>query len=602
MIDKNSSKNEVLQAIKNDVFMFNKNIDKINEELLNDKDIAIALYKNNHNSLQFFGDELKHNKDFILELAKIDIKILKDIDIKLKRDKSFMNEVVKENGLGIIYASYSVICDENICKTAIENNYNAFKYIDTDLKNNPQFVKEVSKINDDIITILPVDILYDNKKLVDIFYENCSALNKLNPEFLNNEKFLLDLIANDEEVYSYIPLIWKNNEEFNIDAFNLNQDVIFYMPADFKEKIYKNDQELLFGHFMNDKVNIKDFLLFADKEFVLEKYKQGFDFIDKLPKNSYLLNNIYINDQELLFGHFMNDKVDAENFYNVVDFSFLVEKLNQDVNIINSDKFNSFLEYVSINTSDLDCLIDSVFNNAKQEVIDNFMPVLFNNYKEDILEYLIDASQEECDTIISYIDDNTDKDFVQQIGSSLLENDTFYNITTPADKYHLLELGAIQKIMNDEELTFENLVKLIPNSNLDNISYEDSLVSLNKLNELANDLYNVSLFDYTYFNNEYFDDVSGAISDIINYDDTGILNNLEDYVDEYTDEEITNEVLKYVNDNIKEDLYDSILEYVSESIMEQGLREDQEETLDEKLATASEKVDRSVKETDEKNR
>jgi hypothetical protein len=224
-IDKNSTKEEVLEAVKQDCWTLRH----ASLELRNNKEIVMEAIRKNANTLQCASDELKNDKTFILEIIKIDGNALQYVSSYLKNDKEVVMEAIKQKAYVLSYASKKIKNDKTFIFEAVQKNGFVLEFASKALQkyfksNDLFFEKEL----EDFLELKEWTLL--NK---DIIIKEYKIINKLSNEDYEKEKlFLLNTTKNrieikkiKEDVQNVAKILYnKYVEEFN--AKNIKEENI----------------------------------------------------------------------------------------------------------------------------------------------------------------------------------------------------------------------------------------------------------------------------------------------------------------------------------------------------------------------------------------
>jgi hypothetical protein len=152
MIDENSTKEEVLEAVKEDGYA----LKYASEKMKNDEDVVLEAMKPSEFDFlyycygyqplpfQFASYNIRNNKNIVIKLLKENGLVLEWVSDRLKDDEEVVLEAIKQNCLAIKFASYSVRNNKKIAMIAIKKNGINLSHLSDELKKDKQVVLEAA--------------------------------------------------------------------------------------------------------------------------------------------------------------------------------------------------------------------------------------------------------------------------------------------------------------------------------------------------------------------------------------------------------------------------------------------------------------------------
>ena len=99
---------------------------------------------NNGDALAFASEELKNNKEIVLSAANCDYCTtiaLSNASKGLQEDSNFVLQIVKLDGLSLLFASSDLRENREIVIAAVQQNQNVFEYIQPTFQNDPDVLE-----------------------------------------------------------------------------------------------------------------------------------------------------------------------------------------------------------------------------------------------------------------------------------------------------------------------------------------------------------------------------------------------------------------------------------------------------------------------------
>lgn len=196
---KECTKEEALKKVRENAYEF---ID-LNQELQNDKQIALEVVsvdgillkytsewlkgdketvltaiKSNPLAIEYAGSTYKNNENLILELVKINGLILKFATPRIRNMKEIVLEAIKNDGNAIRFASDELKNDREIVLTSIRQNGAAIRYADKSFFSDKEIVIEALKKpgTSFIMPFLPNDLRQDRDVIIAAYFQDKSLI------------------------------------------------------------------------------------------------------------------------------------------------------------------------------------------------------------------------------------------------------------------------------------------------------------------------------------------------------------------------------------------------------------------------------------------
>ena len=123
-----------------------KKIKELQNDLQNDKKLALNVIKKNALMLFSVNKELLNDKEFMLEAIKLNSWSLQYASEELKNNKEFIIEAIKTNSNAMIYVNEELKKDKEVVLTAINNNCYAFQYVSKELQNDKEILQYIENV------------------------------------------------------------------------------------------------------------------------------------------------------------------------------------------------------------------------------------------------------------------------------------------------------------------------------------------------------------------------------------------------------------------------------------------------------------------------
>lgn len=215
--------NDYLDKIKNTAY--NKCNDLIldfkaaNENIKNNKEIALTLLEKTDKFYPYIGEKLKNDRDFNLEIIKKNGWLLEHFNDNFKEDKEIVSAAIEADKTGI-----------------------AFYYASDKLKDDKELIKEAVKQGFDNILNLSENIQNDYHFMLDLvniygFIAVCGDKNK------NNKEMILAGINKQPNIFKYCYENMRNNYSIALLAIEKDIKNIEYLGSQLKQEI--GDQNIV---------------------------------------------------------------------------------------------------------------------------------------------------------------------------------------------------------------------------------------------------------------------------------------------------------------------------------------------------------------------
>ena len=219
------NKEEVINAIKENVFFVIKNKSKINKNLLNDYEVGMEFIMGYTYSLELLSDELRNNYDIVMTAVTNSGLSLEYASEELQNNFDIVKTAVANDNMALKYASEELKNNYDIIMMAVTKYGEAFRYASKEMHNNLSILTIAVKKNKNLIKYAGDKIL-NNKEEVIWIYNN---LNKEILKFANEEmqrQIIMQFIRNDDEILRYVSNKILEDKEFMIECIKINFDAM----------------------------------------------------------------------------------------------------------------------------------------------------------------------------------------------------------------------------------------------------------------------------------------------------------------------------------------------------------------------------------------
>ena len=160
MIDKNSTKEEVLAAVKE----WGLSLQYASEALKADKEVALVAVRKNWSALQYVGESLKTDRELVIEAARQDwrtttrpeIFVRDELKIKkrdflvslllpseeLKKDKEIVLLLILQYGSALEFVSKELQADKEVVLAAVKQDWRALDFASDELRGDEDVLRE----------------------------------------------------------------------------------------------------------------------------------------------------------------------------------------------------------------------------------------------------------------------------------------------------------------------------------------------------------------------------------------------------------------------------------------------------------------------------
>ncbi len=163
---------------------------EVDEELWNNKEVVIAVVKQEGMALKYASDELKNDKDVVIKAIHSNDEAFKYVSNELRNDKEFIIGVVQQCVKVVQWLPDEVKRDEDFILKLIDKNVYVFDYLD---------MEDVNNLGKDVI--------------LDVVSRNGLALCNINVNSQKDKEIILAAIGNNGEAFLYANERWQNDRD-----------------------------------------------------------------------------------------------------------------------------------------------------------------------------------------------------------------------------------------------------------------------------------------------------------------------------------------------------------------------------------------------------
>nr|WP_317280577.1 DUF4116 domain-containing protein [uncultured Fusobacterium sp.] len=210
------------------------NCDRLTEEQLKDKEIALLLVKETEIMLDKLPIETRYDREVVLEAVKTHGNNLQ-YALPFESDREIVLEAVKNNGMAIEFASKRFTKDKEIMLEAVKENGNSLKFASPELKNNKELVLEAVKQNGNSLKYVSETLKNDREVVLAAVKNNGVSLNFASDELKKNKEIVLVAVKNDEMALRLTPNNMRSDKEVVMIALKNNGDNIKYVSDELRK-------------------------------------------------------------------------------------------------------------------------------------------------------------------------------------------------------------------------------------------------------------------------------------------------------------------------------------------------------------------------------
>lgn len=336
MINKNSTRAEVLAAVREDGYA----LSKANTKFRDDHEIVLASVSWNSESIKYASDRLKNNRKIVLKAIQDDSRNFKYASEKIRMNDKIAMSAIGSHGINLKYASKKLQNYFGIVKDAYENaGEEVLKYTSKEIR--------MRILKEEHLEELAWKKVVQEREAMEKFLEDVNA-KSLQEWLKNNKKFI------------------KSKE--TISKLIKDSELMKVLKNNFAENKRNKFNELPYAQFdLLDEINDKIFKLLIPTE-VDANYFEDKIVAGKLELSEYLINN-GLNVLDLLFFSSFECEPIAE---------FKMQNVNTSIEA---------LFYFSIEIKNMKFLIKTICNGTSYKII-----VIKQSYKKNdknILKFIL---------------------------------------------------------------------------------------------------------------------------------------------------------------------------------------------------------------------
>ena len=229
IINKNSTRAEVLAAVREDGYA----LSKANTKFRDDHEIVLASVSWNSESIKYASDRLKNNRKIVLTAIQDDSRNFKYASEKIRMNDKISISAIGSHGINLKYASKKLQKHFNTVKYAYKNGgEEVLKYTSKEIK--------MKILKEEYLEELAWGKKVKEREAKEKFLEDANAKSllewlKKNKKFLKSKKTLSKLLKENE-----LKEVLKNNFEFTkINKVNDLPYSEFFMIEGFTKEIFK---------------------------------------------------------------------------------------------------------------------------------------------------------------------------------------------------------------------------------------------------------------------------------------------------------------------------------------------------------------------------
>ena len=401
-------------------------LNHVKEYILNNKEFDIEIVKINGVAIIYL-DEFKYDKNVIQEAAKTYKDALQFAHSDLRDNKEYMLEILKYNGLALEYVSERLRDDWDICLTAVKQSIGAINFVSDKFLEDRNFVLEVVKTNGYKLLSFNPKFQYDKGIVLEAVKTGGLVYQHIvNDNFKKDKEIALEAVKKNKDNINYVPEELKLNKDFILDVLR-NTNIALYkiLLIDRPSKLV-DDEEVILAAIKNSEIDISlaSPTLIEDRDFIIKCVRVNPRIIQYIPG--------YCNDREII-----KEAVKKDGYALQYALDDLVNDKDFVLEMVRIDN-NAYLFIGEDLIYDRDIALEAIKSSNGIILPEVYGLMKMNNYEE--LFYLgIELAEKE---FIKYIDDsNSHEDlvfFYNEVYDIIKEDEDFVE-----------ELNAMYERIND---------------------------------------------------------------------------------------------------------------------------------------------------------
>ncbi len=237
----------------------------LDKELQNDREVVLAVVKQNGKALEFVNEKFKKDRDVVLAAVRRNGLALQFASQELRNDREIVLAAVRQNGLALQFASQELRNDREIVLAAVRQDGIALQFASQELRNNReivlvtvtqyglalQFASQELRNDREIVLAaarqkglalqFPSQELRNDREIVLAAARQKGLVLQFASEALrNNPEVVLAAVTQDGLAIHFAGEPFKNNRDFILAAVTQKGEVLQFVNEEFK-----NDREIV---------------------------------------------------------------------------------------------------------------------------------------------------------------------------------------------------------------------------------------------------------------------------------------------------------------------------------------------------------------------
>ena len=296
-------------------------IDLVDSKIFENKALAQRIFEESGEGFEYLTKEQQKDKETLFKAIKSNAPAFDYADDSLKKDKSFILKAIQLNGSVIHYVDNKFEHDQELLWASALQNGSGWVYADDKLKKNPKYLLAMLKHSDDIWDDVNETLKKDKSFMLKAIASYASDFKFADKSLREDKDFVLEAIKTNPYVVKYIADKFKNDKEIKLLA--VAQDGEIFKHIDDREVA-----EVAIQHSCNAYRYLSDRLK-KDRELAITAVKyDSFPFI--------MLSDEFQADKEIatitILGNDPSVFIEAKVLKK--DKEFILEKLREGINII----------------------------------------------------------------------------------------------------------------------------------------------------------------------------------------------------------------------------------------------------------------------------
>lgn len=178
-------KEVVLAAVRNYAFA----LIYASKEIRGDKEVVLEAVRKDGFALGLASEELKEDKDFVIEAVRINSIALERVSEKFRSDKEVVLAAVRNNGFALKYASEKLRGDKEVVLAALQGG-GTLGHVSKELRRDKEVVLSAVRKNGMALGLVSKELRGDEEVVLVAVRENCDALRFASEELKKSPEIL----------------------------------------------------------------------------------------------------------------------------------------------------------------------------------------------------------------------------------------------------------------------------------------------------------------------------------------------------------------------------------------------------------------------------